>query len=84
MTFKEAGVYLEKYLEAPRHIEVQVAGDAFGNVVSYPERDCTIQRRHQKLVEESPSPAIDERIRKRMGLTSGVPTLTVYINFFTW
>src|SRR5262245_689648 len=52
-SFKEAGVYLEKFLQSPRHIEVQVAGDVFGNVVSYPERDCTIQRRHQKLVEES-------------------------------
>ena len=66
-SFKEAGVYLEKYLESPRHIEVQVAGDVHGNVVSYPERDCTIQRRHQKLVEESPSPSITERIRKKMG-----------------
>jgi acetyl-CoA carboxylase biotin carboxylase subunit len=65
--FKEAGVYLEKYLETPRHIEVQIAGDVFGNVVSYPERDCTIQRRHQKLVEESPSPVIDDKIRKRLG-----------------
>lgn len=66
-SFKEAGVYLEKYLETPRHIEVQIAGDIFGNVVSYPERDCTIQRRHQKLVEESPSPAITDRIRKKLG-----------------
>ncbi len=66
-SFKEAGVYLEKFLESPRHIEVQVAGDVFGNVVSYPERDCTIQRRHQKLVEESPSPAVTESIRKKLG-----------------
>ncbi len=65
--FKEAGVYLEKYLESPRHIEVQVAGDVFGNVVSYPERDCTIQRRHQKLVEESPSPVISDSVRKKLG-----------------
>lgn len=65
--FKEPGVFLEKYLETPRHIEVQIAGDVFGNVVSYPERDCTIQRRHQKLVEESPSPAISEKIRKKLG-----------------
>lgn len=65
--FKEAGVYIEKYLEKPRHIEVQVAGDVFGNVVSYPERDCTIQRRHQKLVEESPSPMISDSIRKKLG-----------------
>src|SRR6185295_17155162 len=66
-SFKEGGVYLEKFLENPRHIEVQVAGDVFGNVVSYPERDCTIQRRHQKLVEESPSPCVDDRIRKKLG-----------------
>lgn len=66
-SFKEAGVYIEKYLESPRHIEVQVAGDVFGNVVSYPERDCTIQRRHQKLVEESPSPLVSEKLRKKMG-----------------
>lgn len=66
-SFKEGGVYLEKFLESPRHIEVQVAGDVYGNVVSYPERDCTIQRRHQKLVEESPSPCVDDRIRKKLG-----------------
>jgi acetyl-CoA carboxylase biotin carboxylase subunit len=66
-SFKEAGVYIEKYLESPRHIEVQVAGDVFGNVVSYPERDCTIQRRHQKLVEESPSPAVSDKLRKKLG-----------------
>lgn len=66
-SFKEEGVYLEKFLESPRHIEVQVAGDRFGNVVSYPERDCTIQRRHQKLIEESPSPAVDEKLRKKLG-----------------
>ncbi|MCG3204118.1 MAG: Biotin carboxylase [Elusimicrobia bacterium] len=66
-SFKEAGVYLEKFLESPRHIEVQVAGDIFGNVVSYPERDCTIQRRHQKLVEESPSPVVSESVRKKLG-----------------
>ena len=65
--FKEAGVYLEKYLEAPRHIEMQIAGDVFGNVVSYPERDCTVQRRHQKLIEESPSPGFDNGLRKKMG-----------------
>lgn len=66
VSFKEAGVFLERYLESPRHIEVQIAADAHGNVVSYPERDCTIQRRHQKLVEESPSPAITESIRKKL------------------
>jgi acetyl-CoA carboxylase biotin carboxylase subunit len=66
-SFKEAGVYIEKYVESARHIEIQVAGDVFGNVVSYPERDCTIQRRHQKLVEESPSPAVNDSLRKKMG-----------------
>ena len=65
--FNNDKVYMEKYLQNPRHIEIQIAGDVFGNVVSYPERDCTIQRRHQKLVEESPSPMINDRIRKKMG-----------------
>jgi acetyl-CoA carboxylase biotin carboxylase subunit len=65
--FKEGGVYLEKFLVSPRHIEVQVAGDQYGDVVSYPERDCTIQRRHQKLVEESPSPTVNEKLRKKLG-----------------
>ncbi len=66
-SFKEGGVYLEKYLENPRHVEVQVAGDVYGNVVSFPERDCSIQRRHQKLVEESPSPLFSDKLRKKIG-----------------
>ena len=65
--FGNPDVYAEKFLVNPRHIEVQILGDSFGNVIHLGERDCSIQRRHQKLLEEAPSPAIDEKTRHEMG-----------------
>ena len=65
--FGNPDIYAEKFLENPRHIEVQIIGDRYGNVIHLGERDCSIQRRHQKLLEEAPSPAIDEKTRKEMG-----------------
>ncbi len=65
--FGNPDVYCEKYLENPRHIEVQIIGDKFGNYIYLGERDCSVQRRHQKLLEEAPSPAIDEKTRHKMG-----------------
>ncbi len=65
--FGNDGMYMEKFVEEPRHIEIQIAGDQYGTVCHLSERECSIQRRHQKLVEESPSPFINDELRKRMG-----------------
>jgi len=65
--FGDPAIYIEKFLENPRHIEIQIMGDRFGNVYHYGERDCSVQRRHQKLIEEAPSPAIDSETRKKIG-----------------
>ena len=66
-SFSNSGLYLEKFIVEPRHIEIQVMGDQYGNVSHLSERDCSIQRRHQKLIEETPSPLVDEELRETMG-----------------
>jgi acetyl-CoA carboxylase biotin carboxylase subunit len=66
-SFKNDGIYMEKFVEEPRHIEIQIAGDQYGKVCHMSERDCSIQRRHQKLVEESPSPFMTPELRQKMG-----------------
>lgn len=67
VSFSDDSIYMEKFVEEPRHIEIQIAGDQYGNVSHMSERDCSIQRRMQKLVEESPSPFVDQELRERMG-----------------
>ncbi|MBI4353488.1 MAG: acetyl-CoA carboxylase biotin carboxylase subunit [Candidatus Omnitrophica bacterium] len=79
--FGNANVYIEKYLEKPRHIEFQILADTHGHIVYLYDRDCTIQRRHQKLLEEAPSPILDWKMRKKMGETAVKAAKTVnYVN----
>ena len=66
-SFGDSELYIEKFLHQPRHIEVQIAADNFGNVIHLGERDCSIQRRHQKLIEEAPSPVVNEKLREKLG-----------------
>ena len=68
--FGNAEVYIEKYLERPRHVEIQVMGDRHATIMHMGERDCSVQRRHQKLIEEAPSPALDPKLREKMGETA--------------
>ncbi|MDE2238083.1 MAG: ATP-grasp domain-containing protein, partial [Elusimicrobia bacterium] len=65
-SFNDGSVYIEKFVEQPRHVEIQIAADSRGEVVAFPERDCTLQRRHQKLLEESPSPVVPPQTRRAM------------------
>ncbi len=69
-SFSNDGIYIEKFIEEPRHVEIQILGDQYGKVIHMSERDCTIQRRHQKLVEESPSPVVNKTLRKKMGASA--------------
>ncbi len=75
--FGNSDVYIEKYIQDPRHIEFQIIADQYGNIIHLGERDCSIQRRHQKLLEEAPSPALDSALRKTMGETAVLAARTV-------
>ncbi|NOY85008.1 MAG: acetyl-CoA carboxylase biotin carboxylase subunit [Nitrospirae bacterium] len=79
--FGNDGVYLEKFFIEPRHIEIQILADDKGKMIYFPERDCSIQRRHQKLVEESPSPVVDDRLRRELGkAATAAVTASRYVN----
>ncbi|MFC2149628.1 acetyl-CoA carboxylase biotin carboxylase subunit [Candidatus Auribacterota bacterium] len=79
--FKNSGVYIEKCIEKPRHIEFQILADSRGNVIHLGERDCTIQRRHQKLIEESPSPVLSPKLRSKMGkMAVKIAECSEYVN----
>ena len=79
--FGAPDVYIEKYVEAPRHVEIQIMADSKGNIVHLGERECSIQRRHQKLLEEAPSPVMSEKLRRRMGRTAVEAAAAVqYVN----
>jgi len=80
-SFGNDGVYLERFFTEPRHIEVQVLADDKGRMVYFPERDCSIQRRHQKVIEESPSPVVDDRLRRELGrAAAGAVAASHYVN----
>ncbi|HEV2177262.1 MAG TPA: acetyl-CoA carboxylase biotin carboxylase subunit [Terriglobia bacterium] len=79
--FGDAAVYLEKYIERPRHVEIQILGDRHGDVIYLGERECSLQRRHQKVLEECPSPLLDEPLRRRMGETAvRIGKIAGYVN----
>ena len=69
-SFNNGDLYIERYVEKPRHIEIQIVADEHGNIIHLNERECSVQRRHQKLIEESPSPALTPELRQRMGEVS--------------
>ena len=80
-SFNDASVYIEKYIDSPRHIEIQLIGDRFGNIVYLGERECSLQRRHQKVIEECPSPIVDSELRRRMGEAAvGIARVAGYQN----
>ena len=79
--FGDGSLYIEKYLENPRHIEFQILADKHGNTIHLGERDCSVQRRHQKVIEESPSPFLDKNLRNRMGKAAIKAALSAnYVN----